>query len=257
MMGGWLHQGRRHNSKYPNRKQHAISCSQPPLVFIFVFVFFLSFQLPIPQRLPNTKCLSDFSMHHIFSQECSSGTWKGRSNEIHSQVEHFFNSFPFKTCLSVSYQVSGSITDQHKSSQGTPFQETTVSHANMGLFWISSLYGSGQASLQKAQIQSHWQLHALSCPVHFVTANISGQQQRMLCHVIILCHYMGSFQILPSEVQACGVIKAFFWSACWLRVGNGTHTAALSANLREDTKGFAMHSLCCACKTCHSKTNRW
>lgn len=109
-----------------------------------------------------------------------------------------------------------SITDQHKSSHRTHFHQTTVSHENMGLSWTSSLYGPGQASLQRAQIQSHWQFHAFSCPVHFVTANISGQQQKILCHVIILCHYMGSSQILPSQIQACGVIKAFSWSACWL-----------------------------------------
>lgn len=146
-----------------------------------------------------------------------------------------------------------SITDQHKSSHSTHFHQTIVSHENMGFSWISSLYGWEQAALQKVQIQSHWQLHAISCPVHFVTANISCQQQRKLCHVIILCHYMGFSQILPLKSrQACGVIKAYFWSTCWLRVGNGTHTAALSPNLREDTKGFAMHSLCYACKTCHS-----
>lgn len=197
-------------------------------------------------------------MHHIFLKNAP--VVYGKEDQIKSsQVEHFFNSCPFKTCLNISYQVSGSITvSQISTSPLTAL--TSIRQLSPMKTWVSPEFlpymAGDRHPSRKCRSKSHWQLCAFSCPVHFVTANISGQQQRMVCHVIILCHYMGSSQILPSEIQACGVIKAFFWSACWLRVGNGTHTAALSPNLREDTKGFAMHSSCYACKTCHSKTNR-
>lgn len=95
----------------PNRNQHAISCSQPPFVFIFVFVGIFSFISAVYTSVSAQHKMSKLllSAPH-FSQECFSGTWKGRPNKIHSQVENFFNSFPFRTRLNVSYQVSGSIT---------------------------------------------------------------------------------------------------------------------------------------------------
>lgn len=71
------------------------------------------------------------------------------------------------------------------------------------------------------------------------------------CHHPLSLYGLLSFQILPSQIQTYNVIKAYFWSACWLRLGNGAHIAASSPKQREGNKGFAMQSWC----NSHSKTN--
>lgn len=199
-MGGQLHRGRRHSSR---RAKQKVVCNKPftatLCVYFFVCgVFLFLFQLSIPQCLSDTKCLSNFSMHHIFPKNAS--VVRGKEHQIKSTAKSrtfsILSPQNMPQCFISGFWEYHSITDQHESSHSTHFHQTTVSHENMGLSWISSLYGWEQAALQKVQIQSHWQLHAISCPVHFVTANISCQQQRMLCHVIILCHYVGFSQIL-------------------------------------------------------------
>lgn len=191
-------------------------------------------------------------MHHIFPQNAS--VVHGKEDQIKPTVKlkTFSILSPSEHASMFHIKFLGVSQYQHKSSHSTYFHQTTVSHENMGLSWISSLIRFRTGIPPESTDPKPLAASCIELPSTFCNSRHHRPTARM-CHVIILCHYMGSSQILPSEIQACGIIKAFFCRACWLRVGNGTHTAALRPNLREDTKGFAMPSSCYVCKTCHLK----
>lgn len=197
-------------------------------------------------------------MHHIFPKNAPvvhgkedqiKSTVKSRTFSILSPSKHA-SVFQIRFLGVSQYHRAAQVLSQHSLPSDNCLLWKRGSLLNFFLMWLRRGSPPERAD-PKPLAASHNYL-----PSTFCNSNISGQKQRMLCHVIILCHYMGSSQTLLSEIQARDVIKEYLWSACWLRVGNGTHAAALSPNLSEDTKGFAMHSSCYACKTCHSKTNR-
>lgn len=87
VMGGQLHRGRRHSSR---RSKQKIVCNKPftatLCVYFFVCgVFLFLFQLSIPQCLSDTKCLSNFSMHHIFPKNAP--VVRGKEHQIKSTAK--------------------------------------------------------------------------------------------------------------------------------------------------------------------------